>query len=70
MLYFNLLFNLLFWSFYLGPNSVYKEQNIWDKLLFSYEIGQYGKILISIFQQFFIGIKKICILAERVGASL
>ena len=45
-------------------------QNIWEKLSFSCEIAHYGKISISLFQQFFGDIDKIFISGVRLGTTL
>ena len=45
-------------------------KNILDKLYFSCQIAQYGKTLISIFQQFSASIKNILSLKGRLGARL
>ena len=42
------------------------EQNIWDKLLFSCEIGHFGKSSVSIFHEIFASIDKIFILGARL----
>ena len=46
------------------------SQDIWGWLWFSCEIEHYGKGLISIFEEFFASIKKISILAGRLGTRL
>ena len=38
--------------------------------IFSNEIAKYGKVLISIFQQFFASINKVFILDGRLGSRL
>ena len=43
-------------------------QNIWEKLLFLFEIVHYGKCSISIFKTFSASIDKILILEGRLGS--
>ena len=63
----------LYLNSFRGKNIIWiynHEQNIWDKLCLSYEIGHYGKNSISMFQEFLASIEKKFFLGGRLSSRL